>query len=154
MIEEARGTLYLAKPRFRWEVQSPFPQIVLANAERIEVYDPDLEQVTQKDIDGAVTQAPLALLTQAELVLADHFGVNVVSVGPQSQRFILLPLSTEALYERLELEFSGPRLAALTIVDHAGQKTDITFSNYQSAQVIQSSLFELEYPSGTDFVRG
>ncbi len=151
MVEETQGTLYLAKPRFRWEVLAPYPQVILANGDYIEVYDPDLEQVTQKDIAGAVDQAPLALLTQSELTLADHFVVESLALENAKRRFILSPTSQEALFERLEMVFNGADLDSLQIFDHSGQQTYIRFSNYQSAQ---SSLFELEYPSGTDFVRG
>jgi outer membrane lipoprotein carrier protein len=154
LVEEAQGTLYLSKPYFRWEVSAPFPQIILANKQAIEVYDPDLEQVTQRDLDGALDQAPLALLTQSEMDLAEHFAVEALDMGDTRMRYVMRPKSEDALFNRLEMVFNGGDLDALLIFDHTGQQTYIRFINYQSAQVIQSSLFELEYPIGTDFVRG
>jgi chaperone LolA len=76
VVEEATGTLHLAKPQFRWQVEAPFAQIIVAHGGQVEIYDPDLEQVTQRDIDGAIDQAPLALLTQEELALEEHFHVD------------------------------------------------------------------------------
>ena len=152
VVEQASGTLHVAKPKFRWEVMDPFPQIILANGNQLEIYDPDLEQVTTKTLDGALDQAPLALLTQADLDLGGHFEVDLQAF--ENQRYILRPRSADALFERLELVFLGDKLLTLLIHDHSGQQTVIRFTQYQAGQVIQSEVFELEYPPGTDIVRG
>ena len=154
LIEQANGTLHLAKPRFRWEVEAPFPQIILANGDHIQIYDPDLEQVTEREIDGSLDQAPLALLTRSELGLEDHFAVQMVSDEPGVTRFVLRPISEDALFSSMEMEFREDKLSMLVIFDYTGQQTLIRFANYLSQQVIQSSVFELEFPPGTDFVRG
>ena len=54
----------------------------------------------------------------------------------------------------MELVFSGDALNTIAIIDHTGQQTLIRFADYDTQQVIQSSTFELEFPPGTDFVRG
>lgn len=149
LTESSKGTLYLAKPKFRWEVFAPFPQIIIADNERIEIYDPDLEQVTQRTLSDALHEAPLALLTQSDLRLEGYF-----SVYANGETFVLLPNSDEALFDRLEITFVDDQLSALDIHDHTGQQTLIRFSNYRAQQVLQSDLFELDYPDGTDFVRG
>lgn len=152
VIEQASGTLQVAKPNFRWEVLDPFPQIILARGDQLEIYDPDLEQVTTKSLEGGIEQAPLALLTQAELNLADHFQIELQHF--EDERYILRPLSLDALFARMELVFRNATLLTLAIYDHTGQETLIRFSEYRAGQVIQSGVFELEYPPGTDFVRG
>lgn len=154
LVEEASGTLHLAKPKFRWQVEAPFAQIILADGDQVQIYDPDLEQVTERNIDGAIDQAPLALLTQSELALESHFLVDGFVIDNAHHRYILRPTSSDALFERLELVFNREQLHTLAIYDHAGQQTLIRFTDYKAAQVIQSSTFELEYPPGTDFVRG
>jgi outer membrane lipoprotein carrier protein len=154
LIEQANGTLHLAKPRFRWEVQAPFPQIILANGDQIQIYDPDLEQVTERQIDGSLDQAPLALLTRSDLMLDQHFAVQLISEEQGTAHFVLQPLADDALFSSLEMIFQQDRLSTLVISDHAGQQTLIRFADYQSRQVIQSSVFELVFPPGTDFVRG
>lgn len=166
LVEQASGTLHLAKPRFRWEVSDPFPQIILANSSEVEIYDPDLEQVTRRTLGNALHEAPLALLTEADLALEQHFSVDVLGAYAANDegldgapdllhtRYVLRPLSSEALFERIEIEFINETLSALVIYDHTGQETLIRFAEYRAQQVIQSSMFELEYPAGTDFVRG
>lgn len=149
LTESSRGKLYLSKPKFRWEVFTPFPQVILAKGDRIEIYDPDLEQVTQRALGDAVHEAPLALLTRADLQLEEYFSVFAVA-----DSYTLVPLSDEALFDRLEIAFVDGVLSQLTIHDHAGQQTLIRFSHYRAEQVLQSDVFELDYPDGTDFVRG
>ncbi len=154
LIEEAQGTLYLAKPRFRWDVREPFPQIIIADDDLIQIYDPDLEQVTQRQIEGSLDQAPLALLTRSSLALEAHFTVAFIVNEPGFTRFMLTPVSADALFSRMEMVFHGEMLSAMSIFDHTGQQTLIRFADYLTQQVIQSSVFELEFPPGTDFVRG
>jgi outer membrane lipoprotein carrier protein len=154
VVEETRGTLYLAKPQFRWEVESPLPQIIIANGDNIEVYDPDLEQVTQRNIEGDIQQAPLALLSHGAEILPEHFSVAYGALDTGGTHFVLTPRSTDALFKSLELQFSGESLLGINIADHSGQQTIIRFEQYQARQVIQSSVFKLDYPPGTDFVRG
>ncbi len=154
VVEETRGILYLAKPRFRWEVETPLPQIIIADGDDIEIYDPDLEQVTQRNIQGDLQQAPLALLSSGAAVLTDHFTVSRGELDAGGTHFVLRPIASDALFKTLELQFSGESLSGINIADHAGQQTFIRFEQYQAQQVIQSGVFELDYPPGTDFVRG
>jgi len=156
VTEQASGTLQLAKPNFRWEVLAPFPQIIVAKGGQLAIYDPDLEQVTTKILDESLTQTPLSLLTQAKLDLSVDFDVSRVDSGESAAEriFVLRPRAQDALFQFFEVTFLGDQLQALKIFDHTGQETLIRFTDYQSSQVIQSQVFELEYPPGTDFVRG
>ncbi len=155
LLEESVGTLHLQKPNFRWDVEAPFPQTILARGDAVEIYDPDLEQVTERTIGESLDRTPLALLTSADLDLGAHFDVTLAPAALAGrQRFALYPKADDALFERLELIFVGEQLSSLVIIDHAGQQTQIRFAEYEPHQVIQSSVFELEYPPGTDFVRG
>ena len=161
LVEEASGTLYLAKPRFRWEVSDPFPQIIIADGDEVEIFDPDLEQVTRRTLGNSMHEAPLALLTQTDLALEEHFLVEALSTFSEAEgenskqaRDVLRPRASEALFERIEMTFLHNVLSTLVIYDHTGQQTFIRFADYRAQQVIQSSMFELEYPPGTDFVRG
>ena len=154
LVEASSGRLHLLKPNFRWDVDEPFPQTILARGEAVEIYDPDLEQVTERRIGDALDRTPLALLTSESLELGEHFRVEDAPSADAMERYVLYPVADDALFERIELVFDEARLAALVIIDHAGQQTLIRFSEYPSQQVIQSDVFELEYPPGTDFVRG
>ena len=154
VIEESAGTLYLRKPDFRWDVDAPFPQIIIAREDELQLYDPDLEQVTLRTLSGSLDEAPLALLTRTGIELNQHF--DVVELGTEAGlvQFELYPLARDALFQQLRLQFQNGALAGLIIFDHVGQRTTIRFDEYAPDQVVQSEVFELEYPPGTDFVKG
>lgn len=154
IIEQSSGTLYLYKPAFRWDVDDPYPQIILAREGIVQVYDPDLEQVTERALDDSLDQAPLALLTRSDLALGDYFKIVQLGGEPDVDRFELYPTGSDALFARMQLVFDGQILSALVIYDHVGQQTLIRFAEYEAGQVIQSDVFEMRYPPDTDFVRG
>ncbi|MEE4295379.1 MAG: outer membrane lipoprotein chaperone LolA, partial [Wenzhouxiangella sp.] len=46
-LEESEGRLFFKAPdRFRWDYETPFPQQLVADGERLWHFDQDLEQVT------------------------------------------------------------------------------------------------------------
>ena len=50
-VQETRGSLKAKRPGlFYWETSAPLSQFIVSNGETVEVYDPDLEQVTIDDV--------------------------------------------------------------------------------------------------------
>ena len=109
VIEQSSGKLYLAKPNFRWEVAAPYPQIIVAQDQELQIYDPDLEQVTLRSL-GSVSLSPLALLTQSKLNLADQFDISQLNLSTAE----MLPGKIDA---DGELQSSNEQLAAPGNVD-------------------------------------
>ncbi len=61
--EAQRGVLAFQRPgKFRWEVQKPYPQLIVSDGRRVYQYDPDLEQVTEREAGQAIGASPAALL--------------------------------------------------------------------------------------------
>ncbi|MEM7080341.1 MAG: outer membrane lipoprotein chaperone LolA [Pseudomonadota bacterium] len=154
VLEEASGQLWLSRPHFRWEVTSPYLQTIVADAVQVRIYDPDLEQVTEKELSDSVESTPLTLLTQPDLDLAAEYRVVSRDIGEASVQYILYPKSSESLFAAIEIMFEAEALYALAIRDHTGQQTVITFSQFRAQQVIQSERFELELPADVDIFRG
>ena len=155
IVEESSGQLYLEKPNFRWVVDDPYPQIIVARGAYIEIYDPDLEQLTRKTIGNSIEAAPITLLTNPGLELREHFVVQALETEePDTAHYVLTPTSVESLFASLELVFAGKTLQRLVIYDHGGQKTRVQFVNFRTDQVIQSELFQLDPPLATDVVEG
>jgi len=156
IVEQSSGTLLLAKPNFRWDVEAPFPQTIVATASELKIYDPDLEQVTVRDIAQAPADTPLALLTSSDLNLTAQYHVDQSPRVPDRDIFILTPKASDALFARLEVVFAidSDHLEALVILDHTGQQTIVRFTTFATEQVLQSDVFQLDYPPDTDVVRG
>ncbi|MEO8444182.1 MAG: outer membrane lipoprotein chaperone LolA, partial [Gammaproteobacteria bacterium] len=47
VLEDASGTVVMQKPgRFRWDYSKPFERVIVADGERVWLYEADLDQVT------------------------------------------------------------------------------------------------------------
>ena len=152
-LEESSGSLALQRPQFRWQVETPFAQLIIADGAEMQIYDPDLAQLSLHDIDKNLGPTPLTILLGDTETLATEFIVSR-SMNGAMQRFVLRPRSQSALFLQVELIFQGRLLERLAIWDSAGQLTRIQFSEMQLTQGIEAERFELILPEGTDVIRG
>ena len=152
-LEESSGSLALQRPKFRWQVETPFAQLIIADGAEMQIYDPDLAQLSLHDIDKNLGPTPLTILLGDTETLATEFIVSRSTNGAM-QRFVLRPRSQSALFLQVELIFQGRLLERLAIWDSAGQLTRIQFSEMQLTQGIEAERFELILPEGTDVFRG
>ncbi|MGI9327421.1 MAG: outer membrane lipoprotein chaperone LolA, partial [Pseudomonadales bacterium] len=125
VIEESTGEIAMQRPRLRWEVDAPYPQIIVANAEEMRIYDPDLAQVMIKPMSKALSETPVALLTQEQVTLNDQFDVVFLPGDDVSAEdvFLLTPLQADSLFQEIRLHFEREALTQLLIFDHLGQYT-------------------------------
>jgi outer membrane lipoprotein carrier protein len=152
-LEESSGSLALQRPKFRWQVETPFVQLIVADGAEMQIYDPDLAQLSLHDIDKNLGPTPLTILLGDTATLATEFIVSRSTDGAM-QMFVLRPRSQSALFLQVELIFQGRLLERLAIWDSAGQLTRIQFSEMQLTQGIEAERFELILPEGTDVIRG
>jgi len=56
--------VWIERPgRFRWDYQTPYRQLIVADGKQLWTYDEDLEQATVKDLDAALSSTPAMLLS-------------------------------------------------------------------------------------------
>ena len=152
-LEESSGSLALQRPKFRWQVETPFAQLIIADGAEMQIYDLALAQLSLHDIDKNLAPTPLTILLGDTETLATEVTVSRSTDGAM-QRFVLRPRSQSALFLQVELIFQGRLLERLAIWDSAGQLTRIQFSEMQLTQGIEAERFELILPEGTDVIRG
>lgn len=146
LLEKAHGRVRLARPKFRWELVEPYRQIIVADGETLKIYDPDLEQVSVRPIEEALTDAPLAVLTDSEATLNAEY--EVARLEPE--RFSLRPLADDALIAEIILAFDSSRLSRIAIRGPLGQRTDVQLNRFEDVSVVQPSDFELNLPEGVE----
>lgn len=152
ILEQSSGYVLLSRPNFRWEVDAPYPQVIVAEGAFLKVYDPDLEQLTIRPMEEALKDTPISLLTSERVDLAEDFHiVGVAEEGGES--FVVTPRGSDSLFAEIRLTFDGAFLISLGILDHLGQYTEIRFEA-DPDRVIQSADFELEVPPETDVIGG
>ena len=153
VLDQSSGTLTLSKPSLRWQLNSPFTQVIVVADGLLRIYDPDLDQVIEKDMSGSDEALPLKLLLDPTQLLAGDYRINKISLDGDVQ-FLLQPSGNQSLFTSVRLAFMGQQLSQLEITDHVGQRTLVTFSGIRSRQKIPAGTFELDLPANTEVVRG
>ena len=152
IVESSKGTMALAKPKLRWQVDAPFAQVIVVRPQRIEIYDMFSAADHSRNVRRPDSDAREFTNASRHLLSADYqirqFGNADASV------FRLTPAGSSALFQRLEISFERGTLESLVIIDWQGQQTQIRFENVRVDQNLSPSLFELSVPKGTDVIRG
>ena len=151
-VSHSSGTMALARPgRFRWQTQSPMAQLVVADGERLWVYDVELEQVTLKQQDkGLGGTAALFLTNDGDTVTRD-FDVTAYKEG-QKDGYDLHSKSSKANFQRVKLLFAGHLLSGIELFDQLGQHTVVRLSHVKNNPMLASNLFKFKTPKGVDVV--
>lgn len=152
--QQSTGTMMVARPQlFRWEVKTPFEQLIVADGKEVWVHDPDLAQAVVRRFDRQLADTPALLFGGDAKRIGEHFRVSVIEDKRGSLRFELSPVSEDALFETLRVGFQGNVLRDMTLVDGLGQKTTITFRDVKLNPDIPPARFAFTPPSGTDVIR-
>ena len=153
VLEESQGSVALAKPNLRWQVDTPFPQVILVKQDELQIYDEDLAQLTIRDLSAAVSETPADVLMQPERLLSGDYTVTLDRVEAR-EVYRLFSDASSALFQRLDIVFAEDTLESLTILDWQSQQTQIRFVDVEILSELPASLFELSLPQDTDVVRG
>lgn len=154
LVEEARGQLFFLRPgRFRWDYQYPYEQLIVADGERIWIYDADLEQVTVRP--AADVHSPMALL-DGTATLSESFeilyepGVDDEANGRQWLR--LQPREADGDFETVRVGLYHGQLVVMVIEDAFGQVTTIEFGDGVRNLALDEELFVFVPPEGVDVI--
>ena len=154
-LQTTTGQVTLQRPnRMRWQVDEPYPQLVLADGTSLWVFDPDLEQATVQPLADALAGSPAVFLTGAKDALARHFRVRAVSTSAAGESaFSLEPKDAAAVFRDATVTFAADGvLTSLAIVDHLEQTTRMAFAAAELNPVLESTVFEFEVPPGVDVI--
>ncbi len=152
-LQSLSGKMQVKRPGFfRWDTQQPFPQLIVANGNKVWIYDPELEQVTIQKLDNQVGNTPALLLSGNPQQLSEAFTIKEEGGSKTEAAFILQPKAADALFDTLRVSFKGRELVSMTLKDSLGQKTDIRFSQIAVNPKLADSLFQFTPPKGADVI--
>jgi len=152
IIQDAKGTFVLQRPgKFRWDYRAPYPQLIVADGRKLWIYDPDLEQVTVKQLDSVLGGPRAQLLSGARFPQQDF---TVISLGTRNALdwVELTPKASEKDFEKVQLGFDQRDLRMMTVTDNFGNTTHLKFNNLQRNPSIEASTFVFTPPKGVDVV--
>lgn len=166
ILDFAQGNVYLSRPgKFRWDYEGEGHgdengngsvgvrgQQLVADGKSIFLFDPGLEQVTQRSMDDAITQVPSMLLVQNASALERFFSISDIGLTDGLSWVALKPKSEDAAYQQLLLGFKDGVLNTIQLFDGLGNETQIRLSEVINNADIDSSVFEFVVPKGVDLL--
>lgn len=148
----SHGKLALKAPRlFRWQVTDPYQQLIVADGQKVWVYEPDLEQVTVRDQGTEEAHSPLTVLTDLSQ-LDKEFKATDAGMRDGLDWLRLVSRGNDPQFEYADIGFdaTGPR--RMVFKDTLGNKTVIVFSGWQRNPDLPAGTFTFVPPKGTDVV--
>ena len=155
-LETSSGTFYLSRPgKFRWDYKSDDPDLeqwqqIVADGNSIFMYDPDLEQVTQRGLADALGQVPSLLLVQTGTNIDEHFEVSDFGSIEDLTWVGLKPRDENAGYQQLMIGFLGEQLNMIKLIDGLGNETRLSLTQVKDNPELSKDIFDFEIPEGAD----
>jgi len=151
-LKKSLGSVQLKRPgKFVWTYISPEEQKIVADGERIWMYDIDLEQVTVNTISDRVAGTPLDLLMRAA-PLEDSFVIKELGSAEGVNWVELTPKVDSSDFEQVFIGLNAGGLAAMELRDNFGQATQIIFTDFKAGIELEDSLFKFVAPEGVDVI--
>ncbi len=150
LIQEMKGKVYIQRPgRFRWDYARPYEQHIVADGERIWIYDVDLEQVTVKPQQSTMGSTPALVLSEPHS-LGDNFLIAVGTEQNGVQWFQLEPREQNDGFQSLRLALDKNGLRQMELVDSFDQTTELYFEQLKLNKGIDANRFQFAVPAGVD----
>ena len=151
--ETSSGRVALSRPdRFRWEYTKPYPQLIVADGDKVWVHDPDLEQVTVREQGPEERNSPLAaLLDPAQR--EKRFNIAEAGSDDGLEWLKLTPKNEDdANFRSARLGFGDGGLEQMHVTDALGQRTTIAFSHWKRNPGFAADTFDFTPPAGADVI--
>jgi len=138
--------------RFKWDVLKPYAQQIVSDGKQLFQFDPDLNQVTVRQVDQAIGASPAAILFGSGS-LEQSFTVTTLQDNEGLSWLRAKPRNGEAGFAYVDLGFAGGLPARIVLLDAFGQSTHIELSGLKPNPVLPAEAFRFVPPPGADVVR-
>lgn len=158
--KNSSGSFEFLRPnRFKFIYKKPFEQSIVSDGQMLWLYDADLNQVTSRKLAQALNGTPAAVIAaaadlkglQADFnlqALPDRAGLQWVQVTPKTKEGQLQTISVG-----FRASDKGSELAGLEILDSFGQRSVMTFTQFEVNPALPESAFKFQPPAGSDVIR-
>lgn len=152
LLEDTKGVMYLQRPgKFRWEYQKPYSHLIVADGDKVWLYDQELESVTVKSFSKGIGDTP-AMILSSHRPLDENFYIREIGLQQKLAWAKLIPKSPGPNFDYILLGFDNRGLQTLKFVDKLGQTTIIQFSSVIVNPNLPQRLFRFTPPPGADIV--
>lgn len=152
VVEKSSGQLWTTRPnRFRWEYGGDFPELVVADGEKVWLFDEMLEQVTVREQSSLSADSPLTLLTDLSQ-LDEQFDVRELGDDSGLDLLELRAHNPESQFERVLLGLEDDKVLLMVMEDAFGLRTEIRFKDIKRNPQLNEELFHFTPPQGVDVI--
>ena len=150
--QQSSGQVAISRPgKLRWDIQKPYPQLVVGDGEKIWIYDPELKQVTVRKAGQAIGGSPAALLA-GNNELEKNFNLSEAGESEGFNWVEAIAKADDSGFEKIRLGLVGSDLKAMELYDNFGQTTLIRFSRLERNAPLPATTFKFTPPAGVDVV--
>jgi len=151
-LRQSSGSFAIARPgKFRWTYVKPYSQVLVGDGQKVWVYDADLNQVTVRNMDKALSATPAALLSGS----GEFEKIFTLEEQPAADGMSWLrakPKEPESGLDSARLGFRNGELARLEFVDNFGQTTTINIAQFAKNPTLAADTFRFTAPKGADVI--
>jgi outer membrane lipoprotein carrier protein len=153
VIERHTGSMALERPgKFRWQVNNPNQQLLIADGRYLWIYDVDLQQATKQRMDSSKSNSPASLLSGSVSNLENRFTVSQMKKADPGQWFELKPRENKDLFNWIQLHFIDNKLVEMHLLDNLGQLSTFAFTQVEVNPNLPKNTFVFQAPKGVDVV--
>ena len=156
-VKTSTGTFEFLRPnRFKFLYKKPFEQSIVSDGQTLWLHDVDLNQVTARKLAQVLNGTPAAVIAAAAdlkglqadftlMSLPEKAGLQWVQAVPKTKEGQL-----QSIAVGLKTTDKGIELEGLEIVDSFGQKSVMTFSQFEINPALSGASFKFNPPPGAD----
>lgn len=146
------GQFAFARPgRFRWLYEKPYYQLLVADGQRLWIFDRDLEQVTVKQLGDALGSTPAALLA-GDNDLEKNFSIRDGGNSAGLGWLIATPRAGETSFREVRIGLRDNLPQRMEIDDNFGQTTTLMLHELRRNPRLPTDLFQFKPPAGIDVI--
>ena len=138
--------------QFKWAVKKPYEQLIISDGKQVYQYDPDLAQVTEREVDQSIGASPAAILFGSGS-LGDAFNISSLPGKDGMEWLRAEPRSADAGFTHVDIGFQNAMPVRLELLDSFGQTTRIDLSNIAANPSLDAGEFSFTPPAGVDVVK-
>jgi outer membrane lipoprotein carrier protein len=162
--DQTSGELLVLRPgRFRWDSHdaagaaagsapsADAGQVLIADGRNVWFYDRDLQQVTVKPADAALSATPIMLLSGGAEV-RKAFVISDAGTKDGLSWLRVKPRAADADFRQAVLGFADGELKQMLLEDKLGQQATLTFSRSQRNAPVTAAEVSFTPPKGVDVI--
>ena len=149
--KSSSGRFEFSRPnRFRFNYLKPFEQLIVADGQKVWIYDADLNQASSRQFSQALGATPAALLAGGSL--DKEFDLAPLPAKDGLDWAEAKPKAKDGSFKSVRVGFRGKQLASIEVVDAFGQRSLLQFNQFAGNVPLSAEAFVFKLPQGADLI--